>query len=328
MGNTSRTFTWDTFLTSTTGTWLDKQPKDQLFKQRSALQYLTKNCLHNQTGGEVVQFPVLKQANNTVKFMGKYDELDMTAQDPVTKAWFSFVTMAASIVYSIDKELDPNKGDSKIFDIVEAKTNQALQSLLASANDLLCGSRGTDTTKFFGLFDLIGKATGTVGGIARASESWWVPNVNSTGGSLSASGPLYLHSMINLCTTHDGSDVPDALLTDPATTTKYAKVSIAKWGTLMRSNKVGDLGFGELTFEGIPLLTDSQMSAGYMYFLNKKYLRLYVMTSSQGTTKDIFKVRPFQESAKQLAMSSKLYSVIASCVTQPRAMGVIYTITQ
>ncbi|MDE2015956.1 MAG: phage major capsid protein [Patescibacteria group bacterium] len=165
-----------------------------------------------------------------------------------------------------------NQGEAALLRLLEAKATQAEMSLKAVMSpDAFGDGTGNNSKALTGLAAIV-STTATCGGLAPATFAWWKGNVTSSVGSFAANGINNMRIAFNNVTF--GNDKPDFLVTDQ-TTFQYYEAALQPAERFVNT-KAADAGFQTLTFKGVPLFFDRDCTAGYMYFLNSKYLKFVV----------------------------------------------------
>lgn len=144
-------------------------------------------------GGERIRVPLLYGKNTTVGSYSGYDTLDVTPQDGITTAFFTWRQLAGSVAIS-RKEERQNSGEARIRDLLQAKVQQLDLTLRDEINLQLLGktvssgawsagagiagqTSGADLDPL-GLFISKDPTTSAdVGNIDGSTYSWWRPYV-------------------------------------------------------------------------------------------------------------------------------------------------------
>jgi hypothetical protein len=84
--------------------------------------------------------------------------------------------------------------------------------------------------------------------------------------------------------------------------------------------KLGDAGFQSLGFKGRPIVWDEQCTAGYMYFLNTKHMKLVIHSDANFKTTQF--VKPENQDAR---VAQVLFMGNITC-DRAKSFGVMYTI--
>jgi hypothetical protein len=146
---------------------------------------------------------------------------------------------------------------------------QAEESLREGFNVMFFGDgTGNSGKNWNGLTNLVA-ATGTVGGINRATagNEYWRSYVESTAGALTLAQMNTAYNTVSV-----GNDHPDMVL---ATQTLYEKYeSLLQPQLRYTDTKTADAGFQNLLFKAAPVTYDVHCPSGTVFFLNSKYLSL------------------------------------------------------
>ena len=153
--------------------WLEKNFVDNVFKARVLFFMLTKNDnIRKVDGGESLTVPVLEGNNGTVMTYSQDEELRILRQKGMTGARYDWSQAAVSITITGMEEAK-NRGESRIINLLEAKTEQAEESFAAYFNRVWFASAAVagnqsamdPTIAWLGLGDFMDQAKVTVGGI-------------------------------------------------------------------------------------------------------------------------------------------------------------------
>lgn len=133
---------YDALLTTTLRNYLPRL-RDNIFKNHKFLAWLRSNGRTNmQDGGERVGIPLMYGSNSTADIYSGYGQLDTTAQDGITMAWYEWAQMSVSITIS-RKEERQNSGRHRMLNLLQSKTMQAENSLMELLNNCLVSGRIT-----------------------------------------------------------------------------------------------------------------------------------------------------------------------------------------
>jgi hypothetical protein len=164
----------DQILSTTLSKWLEKNFVDNVFKARVLFHLLTKqDNIRKIDGGSDITVPVLEGDNGTVMTYSQDEELRILRQKGMTAAKFNWSQASVSITISGIEEAK-NRGDSRVIDLLGAKTEQAEESFAAFFNRVWFG-RSTNTenrsaldptgTFWYGLGDFMDRTITTIGGV-------------------------------------------------------------------------------------------------------------------------------------------------------------------
>lgn len=287
MPGVSETRTYDALLTTTLANYRETMV-DNIFNDYPFLSYANGklgkairggSIKRTIDGGESIVEHLLYEKNTTVKSYSGAETLDTTLQEGMTIARYNWKQYAASIgITGLEKR--SNKGEAAMIALLTAKATQAEMSLKDRlSTDAYGDGTGNGGKNLTGLSALV-STTATVGGLAPATFTWWQANVTTGAGSFAATGIDKMRTTFNNITF--GNDKPDSIFTDQTTFEYYEKALQPQ--ERFQGNSVADAGFMNLTFKGIPVIFDRSCTAGYMYFLNSKYLSFVVHRDADFST--------------------------------------------
>lgn len=251
---------------------------DNIFKAAVLLDHMNeRGRVVVEEGGSSVVEPLVYAANSTAAVYSGYDTISLTPQDGISVAEYDWKQMAASIAISGIEEAK-NRGKEQVIKLLNAKIMQAEESLRELMNTQLFTGTGAGNN-FFGLDPIVATLNNTVGGIDASAQTWWNPNVNSTATALT----------LALMTTAyndaaNGNDVPDIVVTTQTLFEKYE--SLLTPNVRYQDTAKANAGFQNLMFKQTPVVFDKIATAGRMYFLNTKYLKLTGMNGHWFETTD------------------------------------------
>lgn len=307
---------YDEILTTTLANHRDKLV-DNIFSARPLAFFLKEaGQIKLISGGHKIVIPVVYEGNSTVGAYSKYEALSTTAQDGLTAAEFSWKTWAGTISIAGIEEAQ-NAGTEQIIDLLEAKVMQTEEQMIEKLDDWLITSTTTEATDSSneaptGIKRLVADSAGTsIGGIDQTSDTWWAPGYKDTTAeaiSIGRMGTAYN-------TVSGGNDQPNLVLT---TRVLYEAYEALLQPQLRYSNsKTADAGFQNLMFKGAPVCFDTYVDAGYMYFLNTKYLQLV------GHKDNWFKATPFVRPNNTDARYAQIICYGNLTVSSRRRQGVL-----
>ena len=256
-------------LLSTTLANYRKQLTDNVFTARPLTYFLMdKGRIRMLDGGTKIVEPLIYGQNSTVASYSGYDTLSLTAQEGITAAEYDWKQYAVSIAISGIEEAK-NNGEAAVLNLLEAKVMQAEESMREGFNQMFFSNgTGNSGKNWNGLGNLV-SSVGTVGGINRATSGneFWRSYVNANAGALTLGKMTTAYN-----TTSVGNDHPDMVLTTQTLFEKYE--SLLQPQLRYTDTKTADAGFQNLLFKAAPVAYDVHCPAGYVYFLNSKYLTL------------------------------------------------------
>ena len=263
-GNTS----FDSLLSTTLANYRD-QMTDNIFTARPLTNYLMdKGRIRMLDGGTKIVEPLVYGLNGTVGSYAGYDTISRTAQEGMSAAEYEWKQYAASIAISGIEEAK-NNGEAAIINLLEAKIMQAEESMREGFNQMFfADGTGNSGKDWDGLGNIV-EASGTVGGINRATvgNEFWQSYEENTAGALTLADMATAYNSVSV-----GNDHPDMVLTTQTLFEKYE--SLLQPQLRYTDAKTADAGFQNLLFKSAPVTYDVHCTAGVMYFLNSKYLTL------------------------------------------------------
>lgn len=244
---------------------------DNIFKRHALLSHLKENGgVKIYPGGEKIRVPLMYRTSTTTQRFGGTDVLDLTYQDTLDAADYTYEMYNQSIVFTLEDELK-NSGEPQVMSLLEAKIKQAELSLSEAINTDLFSGAATDGD-IVGL-DTIISTTTTIGSISGSAYSWWQGNVDSTGETLSLSD---MRTIKNSCNNGNGGSKVSMIVTTQTLFEKYHSLLTATYqmNPVKETQRLGDAGFTAVEFEGVPLTYDESATSGSMYFINKDNFKL------------------------------------------------------
>jgi hypothetical protein len=259
---------FDALLSTTLANYRD-QLTDNIFTARPLTYFLQdKGRMRMLNGGTKIVEPLIYGTNATVGSYSGYDSIALTAQAGITAAEYEWKQYAASIAISGIEEAK-NNGEQEIINLLEAKIMQAEESMREGFNQMFfADGTGNSGKDWNGLGNLV-EASGTVGGINRATSGneYWRSYEENTSAALTLAQMSTAYNSVSV-----GNDHPDMVLTTQTLFEKYE--ALLQPQLRYTDTKTADAGFQNLLFKAAPVVYDEHCTAGIVYFLNSKYLTL------------------------------------------------------
>lgn len=266
-----------TTLRNRTGKLADSVSKNNALLAR----LLEKGRVETADGGRTIVQEIEYAENGTFKRYAGYDLLNITPSDVFTSAEFDWKQAAAAISISGLEQMQ-NSGKEVVIKLLAKRITNA-QKTLRNNIAVDCYSDGTaDAGKQIGGLQLCVSSTptsGTVGGINRATWSFWqnqkYAGAADGGAAVSASNIQSYMNALWLKTVR-GSDHPDLIVTDNT----YYGFYLQSLQTIQRitSDKMASAGFTSLKYMNADVVLDGGYGGGApaskMYFLNTDYIFL------------------------------------------------------
>lgn len=218
--------------------------------------------------------------NGTFMYYSGGEVLNVSSSDVMSGAEFNW-KQAACAVTATGLEVDvQNVGKEQVIDLLEARIKNAQRTMRNNVcNGMYSDGTGTGGKQIGGLQLLIADApsSGTVGGIDRASYSFWqnqVYDASTDGGTAATSSNIQSYMNSLYLETIRGTDHTDLIIAD-------ANYYGLFWGSLQANQrfenaKMAEAGFQSLRFAGADVVYEDNngMPSNHMYYLNTDYLFL------------------------------------------------------
>lgn len=233
-------------------------------------------------GGRTIVQELDYAENSTYKRYSGYESLDISPSDVFSAAEFNYKQAAVAISMS-GLEMLQNSGREAIIDLLESRITNAERTM---ANNISADiySDGTATNQIGGLQLLVADspATGTVGGINRATFSFWrnvAFDATTDGGAAATSANIQQYMNRVYVQIVRGADRPDLIVAD----NNYWRLYLESLQAIQRitDDKMAQAGFMTLKYMDADVVLDGgfQNSASnggaadnHMYFLNTNYI--------------------------------------------------------
>lgn len=230
-------------------------------------------------GGSSILEELSFSENGTFGWYSGYETVNVSPSEVVSAAEFAMKQCVVAVSISGTERLQ-NSGPEALIDLLEARVSNAEQTMINNVS-VGCYSDGTANSgkQIGGLQALIADTptTGTVGGINRATYSWWrnVSYSSVTDGGAAATAANIQGYMNNVWVQLvRGTDRPDLICAD----NNYYKLYLASLQSIQRisSDSLAQAGFTSLKFMDADVVLDGGYGgaapANHMYFVNTDYL--------------------------------------------------------
>lgn len=230
-------------------------------------------------GGRTIVQELDYQENGTFKRYSGYETLDISPSEVFSAAEFDWKQGAVSVSISGLEELQ-NSGSERVIDLLESRIKNAERTMANNvSNDLYSDGTASGGKQIGGLQHIIADSpsTGTVGGINRATWSFWRNysyDATTDGGAAATSALIqgYMNQVwLNIVR---GADRPDLIVAD----NNYFKLYLESLQTIQRiaSDSMAQAGFTSLKYMDADVVFDGgyggDAPANHMYFINTDYL--------------------------------------------------------
>lgn len=214
-----------------------------------------------------------------------------------------------------------NQGPTKVIDLIKAKEETAMGSLLQKLSRAIWGTSPQNTTLDLDpISTALGTTSSTYAGIARTSNAWW--NCNGGSGPTTLSANLTLSSMMTAYgQVTFGNEEPDTIITTQSGFNAYWNLLVGNI-RYIRDEETTRAGFKRhLMFNNAVVLHDQFCTSGEMIFLNSKYVYPVFHVD------DYFTVDPFLRPSNQRMLSSFIWVTMNLKFESPRMCARVTTIS-
>lgn len=309
-------------------------------------------------GGERIRVPLMYGKNSTVGAYSGYDTLDVTPQDGITTAFYTWKQLAASIAISRREERQ-NAGEGKIRDLLQAKVMQAEMSIREDLNYQLLGktvSSGvwtagngiagqTANAEYLPLPAFIPRSedqSASIGNINGSTYSWWRPYVigKDTYGNEYISCTTFAtlkqaaRRLYNKLSITAGGP-PDIGILDQITYESYEAALDEKTRYVNDTDGPVTVGFDSIQFKGQALVWDEMvpdiytgatyetgLTLGTWMMINTDFMEMVVDSATN------FITTPFVRPENQDAKVAQILQMGALTCSNRRKQGCIHGISQ
>lgn len=232
------------------------------------------------SGGRTIVQELDYAENVTYQRYSGYEVLNISPSDVFTAAEFDWKQASVAVTISGLEGSVQNTGEEAIIDLLQSRIANAERTMQNNISaDMYSNGTASGGKQIGGLQLLVADdpTTGTVGGINRATWTFWQNQsfqATADGGSAASASNIqgYMNSLYLQCSR--GTDKPDLILVDNNYYTKY-------WESLQAIQRItqpneGQAGFTNLKFMGADVVFDGGYGgacpANHMYMLNTNYI--------------------------------------------------------
>jgi len=245
-------------------------------------------------GGREITVPLEYGEQNYQRYSG-FEQLDVQESKVFDAATYTPVQSAVPVAIS-GRDRRMNMGDAAAIKLVTSLVKNAERTMMNNiAVDVM--SLGTLTNQIGGLQALIAidPTSGVVGGIDRATYTWWrnkVRDVTTEFTTYDSEGVRRTWNKLFIDCTR-GSDKPDTVVADGDMYEMYEAGLQANQRYM--SEKEAEAGFQTLMFKGAKVYHDSTCPADTARFLNTNYLEFLTYPGANFEPTD--NIRPYNQDA-------------------------------
>lgn len=232
------------------------------------------------SGGSVILQELSFQANGTAKYYSGAEVLDISPSDVISASQWPIKQAACAVTITGLEELQ-NSSEEQIIDLFDARLDVAEGSLENLINTgIYSDGTANNGKQITGLQSQVvaSPSTGVVGGIDRASWSFWQNQTFDYSSALSASASASniqtgFNTLYAKCSR--GSDVTDLIVLDN-NFWAFFMASLQNIQRITTDSEMAQLGFVTTKYMNADVVLDGGIGGGVPtgsgYFLNTKYL--------------------------------------------------------
>lgn len=270
--------------------------RDNIFKSNPVFKWLYSGKgggKMRKKGGAALSHAEMYAKNTTALAYQRYDLLDTTPQDGLTRDQWAWAQYAATVTIDGFTERVANAGDSKLEDLLEAKKMQAEESLsLLLEQDMF--ATAPVASKHIESLNSVVATSGTVGGISGTTNTWWQACVATASGSFAAQGRSDLTNAWNLVSVQNPIGGPEMIVSDQNSFQYYESSLVSQ--ERFTDNKLVDIGIENLQFKTTPWTWSPQATSGVIFLLHSKGLEFIVNSDTDFLVTDF--VTPTNQDAR------------------------------
>ena len=289
--------------------------RDNVFNSNNTLKWFTNNGKVKKKGGTSLSHGLMYGTNTTAAAYQRYDVLDVTPQDGLTRDQWTWAQYAVSQTIDGFTERIANAGDSALADALDEKKMQAEESLSRLIEgDFFVQSNASKSMRTLATIVL---DSGTEGQVSATTSTWWKA-VNTTSGSWAAQGRSDLTTLVNTLSIRNPGGMPEVLLSDQNAYEFYESSLVSQY---RYTDNTPDIGAKKLLFKEIPWIWSNQATSGVIYALHSKAIEFIVNSDTD------FIVTPFVKPANQDARTSQILFAAALTTGVRRKLGKLNSVT-
>lgn len=230
------------------------------------------------SGGRSLYQELSHAENSTVASYSGAETLDVSQQPVLSYAEFNWKQYAGSVVINGLEELQ-NSGPEAMLDLLDERITVCENTLKNKISTDCYGDGTGNGGKNIGGLQLLvadSPSTGTIGGINRATYTWW-RNIVQTG--VTGSSDIHEKMVALYIQLVRGNEVPDLIIADSVYWGYYHKhLSGLQQIVTDSSSSLAAAGFPTIKFMNSEVVLDGGYGgacpASHMFFLNTKYIHL------------------------------------------------------
>lgn len=255
---------------------------DNMSKNNALLNRLSKRGrIKPVSGGRTIVRELSYAENSTYARYSGYETLNVSPSDVISAAEFDWKQASVAVTIS-GLEQAQNSGPDALLDLLESRIEVAEKTMQNNlSSDMYSDGTASSGKQIGGLQLLVADVptSGTVGGINRATYSFWRNQAfqctsDAAGGSAASAANIQRYMNTLYMRTMRQSDKTDLVVAD----TNYYQFYWSSLQAIQRiaSTDLGAAGFDSLKYMGADVVADGGIGGGcpanHMYFLNTDYI--------------------------------------------------------
>jgi hypothetical protein len=234
----------------------------------------SKGNIRTVSGGRTIVEELEYAENSTFKYYSGYEELDISPSDVMTAAEYVWKQSAAVVsVSGLEGDIQ-NAGKEAIINLVDKRITNAEKTMMNQTSiGIYSDGTGFGGKQITGLQAQVANdpSTGTVGGINRATWTFWRNKYGSNATWTSAVIKGYMKNLFMQCTR--GTDKPD-LITMDANTYEIFWDALTDLQRVNHEKDKASMGWEAIGFQNADVIYDGDSGhpANTLYMLNTDYI--------------------------------------------------------
>ena len=306
-----------------TTTWEKRKgvAHDNIFTATPFWFWMKEKCkFRTEEGGRFIMEPLEYAKNDSVSWIGKGGTVSLNDYEFLTESKWDWRYIVASMVrFGVDDQ--QNRGKAAIMKLMTRKMDNTDNSLVDTLETATFGAQSGLSVE--GLQNLVPDSPSSsedAGAVDPSTYSWFRNQSHDlTGYSFSVHGVAEMRTMLNECSNNRSQDRPDIIVCGQIPYEYYEDETMEQKQII--NKKLGDAGFQNIEYKGIPLIWSPECSDERMYFLNTNFIYLVydpMLNFDMTAWKDI----PDQVNDR----AAQIIFACAFIVTRKLCQGVIHTI--
>lgn len=230
-----------------------------------------KGKFRTEEGGRFIMEPLEYAANDSVSWITKGSAVSLNDYEFLTESKWDWRYIVGSIVrFGVDDQ--QNRGKAAIMKLMTRKMDNTENSLVDTLETALFGAQSGNSIE--GLQNLVPDdptASDDAGSVDPSTYTWFRnQQINATGRSFAVYGVADMRTLLNNCSESRMRDRPDIIVSGQTPYEYYEDETMEQKQIV--NKKLGDAGFTNIEFKGIPMVYSPACSNARMYFLNTNFL--------------------------------------------------------